>query len=57
MLEKFKLNYSEKTDIIELDEIIHTLKKQKRAVIWTTYYRLQKRVMAYHIGEDKPAVK
>ena len=32
-------------------------KKQKRAIVWTAYSRLQKRVIAYHIGEGKSAAK
>ena len=33
------------------------LKKQKRAIVWTAYSRLQKRVIAYHISEGKSAAK
>ena len=33
------------------------LKKAKRAIVWTAYSRLQKRVIAYHIGEGKSAAK
>ena len=33
------------------------LKKQKRAIVWTAYSRLKKRVIAYHIGAGKSAAK
>ena len=33
------------------------LKKAKRAIVWTAYSRLQKRVIAYHIGKGKSAAK
>ena len=32
-------------------------KKQKRSIVWTAYSRLQKRVIAYHIGGGKSAAK
>ena len=57
MLDKSEPNYSEKVDIIELDEIYTYVKKQCRAVVWTAYSRLQRRVISYHIGEGKPAAK
>ena len=57
-LNKFEPNCSKKTDIIELDEIYTYVKKnKKRAIIWTAYSRLQKRVIVYHIGEGKSIVK
>lgn len=41
-----------------MDEIYtYIQKKQKRAVVWTAYSRFQKRVIAYHIEEDKSTVK
>ncbi len=39
-------------DIIEMDEIYTFVKKQHRAVIWTAYSRQQRRVVAYHIGDN-----
>ena len=42
---------------MRLTKFTHTFKKHKRALVWTAYSRLQKRVIAYHIGEGKSAVK
>ena len=43
--------------LLRWTKFTHTFKKQKRAVVWTAYSRLQKRVIAYHIGEGKSAAK
>ena len=51
-LEKMNLSYWEETDNIELEEIYDFIKKRIRAVVWTAYSKLQKHIIAYHVGED-----
>lgn len=58
-LKKFKTNYSQKADIIALDEIgIYAyVQKNKKSHRMIVYSRLQERVIAYHTGKGKPAAK